>query len=232
MKDHPWTPRSFSPTSTWPEDCVRAGKLLSSSFVAVELNLFENPRSFDRTSWFIYGYHGIPWYFSLEKWLVNADHHGWWYDDPQNRRKTLVQPLNHQTSASAFEVTSALETPLCVVAPSITLNNITRVTRASLLNVNDVTCFDIHGYTVYSVLNKTVRPLLTFKFISSAFSVRLPDPPSVMFLVLGFVGLGHGGRSTFAPKQTCSWRSIKVALDKLVRVKIGHPNMGWLNDGG
>ena len=183
MKDHPWTPRSLSPTSTWPEDCVRAGKLLSSSFVAVELNLFENPRSFDRTSWLISGYHGIPWYFSgehtLEKWLVNVDHHGWWYDDPPNRRKTVVQPLNHQTSASAFEVTSALETPLCVVAPS-TISQESQEHRCWTWMMSHILTFmGIQWYTVYSVLNKTLRPLLTFKFISSAFSVRLPDPPSV-----------------------------------------------------
>jgi len=100
--------------------------------------------------------------------------HGWWYDDsPQNRRKTVVQPLNHQTSASAFEVTSALETPLCVVAQQYHKSHKSIVVEREW-------CHMFWHSWVYSVLNKTVRPLLTFKFISSAFSVRLPDPPSVM----------------------------------------------------
>lgn len=203
-------------TSTWP-DCVRAGKLLSSSFVAVELNLFENPRSFDRTSWLISGYHGIPWYFSeenpLEKWLVNADPQIM-DDDMMTLPKTEGKPWCNPWIIKLAPVLLKSHQPLKRHFVSLHPQQYHKSHKSIV--VEREWCHMFWHSWVYSVLNKTVRPLLTLdlqihqlRIFSSSLRPSLCDVKSLALSALAMVAGRRLLRSKPAADVISRWHWTK-----------------------
>ena len=147
--------------------------------------------------------------FSKEKY---QQRNGWWFVPKQKDNRGATPELIIKLAPGLLK--SALETPPCVVAPS---NNITRLTRALLLNLNNVEWCRMFSHSSvlnrlswfndsegarFSKLSRASASAQHFHFVSQTLPLCL----------LGFVGLGHGGRSAFAPKQT--WA-------KLVRSNLG-----------